>query len=251
MSSLRIRSTDAQRRDSYDQESIRYDRTRYGTSKGKWYHQVEAASIRHLRGLPDDASVIDVAAGTGRFTEDLSHHPWTLYAVDQSRGMLSRLRDRLPDNRVRITVGNARGLPFKSDMFDGVTSFKFLHLFKPDECSEFLMEMRRILKPNGVLMVEVNNGLYGIIWGWIRDILDVYILRKKKTFRTVWWPHQVRKILKGLKILKLQGAWFPGSGLIASVSPALAKLLENLGNVFPFCYFMGYLIIVAQKPAEH
>lgn len=248
---MNIYETDIERRNSYDQESERYDRTRYGCKKGKWYHQVEAASVKYFRELPDNASVIDVAAGTGRFTEDLSHQPWTLYAVDQSRGMLSKLRQRLPDDRVKITVGNARGLPFKSDMFDGVSSFKFLHLFKPMDCSDFLMEMRRILKPNGILMVEVNNGFYGVIWGWIRDILDVYILRKKKTFRTVWWPHQVRNLFSGLKIIKLQGTWFPGSGLIASFSPASARLLEKLGNVFPFYYFTGYLVIVAQKPSEH
>jgi ubiquinone/menaquinone biosynthesis C-methylase UbiE len=243
-------SGDAGKRDSYDRESAIYDQTRYGTRKGKWYRELEACSLAHFRGLPDGALVIDLAAGTGRFTEDLVGYPWKVFAADQSRGMLEKLRLRLPDSRVTISVANSRQLPFKSESFDAATSFKFLHLFPHQDVKEMVREMTRILKPNGLLMVEVNNALYGVMWGFVRDVLDCWVLRKKKTFRTVVWPHRLRDLFSGLRIRTMQGVWFPGSGTVASFSPSLARVLEKLGKVFPFCYLTGYLIIVAQKPTE-
>jgi ubiquinone/menaquinone biosynthesis C-methylase UbiE len=247
---MSILDSDLKKRQRYDLESEIYDRTRYGTSKGDWYRQMEASSIQHLHGLPPDARVIDVAAGTGRFTEELSRHPWKVFAVDQSVGMIEKLRERIASNKVKIAIGNARILPYRSDTFDAVTSFKFLHLFSADECQGFVSEMARILKPGGLLMVEFNNALYGVIWGWIRDMLDCWVLRKKKTFRTVLWPHQIGRVFSGLTISKRHGVWFPGSGALSRVSPSLAKFLEKLGRIFPMCYLTSYLIIVARKDSD-
>ena len=100
--------SDRSKRQSYDLESKVYDKTRYGTSKGDWYRQMEAISIRHLHELPPDAKVIDVAAGTGRFTEDLSREPWKVFAIDQSMGMIAKLRERIASDKVNIAIGNAR-----------------------------------------------------------------------------------------------------------------------------------------------
>jgi ubiquinone/menaquinone biosynthesis C-methylase UbiE len=123
--------------------------------------QVLAQVMHRKKGGP--VRLLDVACGTGRFLAqaaralpgsslvgiDLS--PW--YA-DFARQSLSRLA--LPEalERPRVEVGAAEAMRFDADSFDVVTSIFLLHELPRAVRRSALAEMRRVLTPGGLLVLQ-------------------------------------------------------------------------------------------------
>ena len=109
--------------------------------------------------LPPGSLVLDVAAGTGSSSRCLETHGYRVVAVDRSPEMLSRHPGRL---RVKAVADH---LPFQAETFDAVT-FGYLLRYVEDPIG-CLQELRRVLRPDGVLgMVEFGRprGIAGLLW---------------------------------------------------------------------------------------
>jgi len=104
--------------------------------------------------------ILDAGCGTGR---DLSyfesiHTEAELYGVDLSIKMLMIAKSKLKNtNLFRCDI---RKLPFPSGFFDGIFSIAVLVHLTNNEKEEAIREFRRLLKPNGVLYVCIQNLLY-------------------------------------------------------------------------------------------
>ena len=99
-----------------------------------------------------DEQVLDVGSGAGVYYNQLHHdHPSVSYrAVDQSMGML-----RLHSAQGAITRGDAQSLPYADQSFDVVMTNHMLYHVPDIELA--LSEVRRVLKPNGVLIAATNS----------------------------------------------------------------------------------------------
>jgi ubiquinone/menaquinone biosynthesis C-methylase UbiE len=98
------------------------------------------------------ASILDIGTGTGIVPRSLAG-PATDLAIatglDRSVGMLEVARSRMPT--LRAVAGDAVSLPFRDAAFDVATaSFILSHLV---EYPTGLAEVRRVLKPGGVLAI--------------------------------------------------------------------------------------------------
>lgn len=129
----------------FDEIALRYDLTNTLISAGRdrrWRHLTRTA----LDPRPGE-QVLDVAAGTGVSTVELSRSGAHCVAVDFSLGMLSAGGHRgLP----RIAA-DALCLPFADEAFDAVTvSFGLRNVVDPDRA---LREMARVTRPGGRLVV--------------------------------------------------------------------------------------------------
>ncbi len=107
------------------------------------------------------ARVLDVATGTGRLPDTLmvqSNFAGHITAIDLSRRMLAIGEAKLSRYGDRITwlCEDASHLPFHDDYFDVVTSLEALE-FLPDT-RQALLEMVRVLKPEGLLIVTNRVG---------------------------------------------------------------------------------------------
>lgn len=107
------------------------------------------------------AAVLDVAAGTGRLPMALFARPdfaGTVTALDASAPMLDLARRKLAPFGGRVTFAHrdAQALPFDADAFDVVTCLESLEFF-PDAPAA-LREMRRVLRPGGLLLVSNRIG---------------------------------------------------------------------------------------------
>ncbi len=114
--------------------------------------------------VPADArQVVDVGAGTGKFTATLVRPGRTVVAVDPSPQMLAQLRRSLPGVDARIGTAEAIGVP--DGWADAVTVAQAWHWVDvPAACAE----VARALRPGGQL---------GLIWnyrdervGWVREL---------------------------------------------------------------------------------
>ncbi|AZZ76121.1 SAM-dependent methyltransferase [Pseudomonas sp. RU47] len=105
-------------------------------------------------GLDGHKTVIDLGAGTGKFTGRLVATGAQVIAVEPVAQMLEKLSDTWPD--VLAVNGTATDLPLPDASVDVVICAQAFHWFAS---SEALTEIARVLKPGGKL---------GLIWN-LRD----------------------------------------------------------------------------------
>jgi SAM-dependent methyltransferase len=111
-------------------------------------------------------SVLDVGSGPGTITVDLGRRvsPGQVIGVDAAADVIGLARALAHDegaHNVSFQVGDVHGLDLPDDSFDIVHAHQLLqHLANPVAA---LRELRRVLKPGGVLAVrDVDYG--GVIW---------------------------------------------------------------------------------------
>jgi len=106
----------------------------------------------------ENPKILDCGCGTGRDLKFLENFECELYGIDLSKGMLRVAKQNL--NKTSLLRGDYRTLPFKDNYFDGVVSIASLVHLPKKEKTVALREFRRILRPQGVLYISVQNLLY-------------------------------------------------------------------------------------------
>ncbi len=105
-----------------------------------------------LRLTPDD-KVLEVATGTGLIALGLSSHFRQIDAVDFSQEMIRAAQKKAQESNienVRFDVQDANALFYTSASYDAVIIANTLHILP--ETEKVLNEIKRVLKPEGVLI---------------------------------------------------------------------------------------------------
>ena len=133
------------------------------------FGSVAAGYAAHRPGYPADAVaflvgerprlVLDVGAGTGLLTGVLLAAGHEVVAVDPAEPMLAELRARYP--RVRTGVGEAEALPLPGGSVDAAVAGQAAHWFDPAPAAT---ELRRVLRPGGVVGLVWNTRDDGVPW---------------------------------------------------------------------------------------
>lgn len=103
-------------------------------------------------------NVLDVACGTGvlaRFAQERVGEKGSVTGVDINDGMLAVAEKKAPN--IEWRKASAENLPFEDNSFEKVVS-QFGLMFFEDRIKA-LKEMRRVLKPDGILAVAVWDSL--------------------------------------------------------------------------------------------
>jgi len=104
--------------------------------------------------MPQNATIADVGAGTGKFTELIAAHGYETYAVEPSREMREQLVVTLsPFNNAKIINGTAENTTLSSNSIDVVTCAQTLNRVDVDK---FATECRRIGKAS-FLVISLFN----------------------------------------------------------------------------------------------
>lgn len=133
---------------TYDRIAPLYDLLD-GIYEHSWKRRLRAELFRHARG-----HILDVGVGTGC---NIPFYPREsrVVGIDMSERMLERARDRAQDLGQPMTLHsmNLLSLDFPDASFDTIT-VTFVLLCLPDELQEpALRELRRVIKPNGQILV--------------------------------------------------------------------------------------------------
>jgi ubiquinone/menaquinone biosynthesis C-methylase UbiE len=145
----------------FDQESSRYLDERYvRPSCDQLSYQSRRRLALELLG-PEPGRVVDIGSGPGVFTNELVARGCRVTEVDVSIEMLRQSRQRLPlaidRPPVLFVEGGLPGLPFADATFDSALCIGVLAYLR--DPAESLREIRRVLKPRGVLVLQVSNSL--------------------------------------------------------------------------------------------
>jgi len=140
----------------------------YYAARAEEYDRVYAkperqADIRRLQAwLPAQfagARVLDVAAGTGFWTESFAPVTREVVLVDAAHETLSIARRRLSSENVRFFVGDAYKLPVRSGTFDAAfVGFWFSHIPKRQRAT-FLEGLVGSVRPGGRVVMMDNRAV--------------------------------------------------------------------------------------------
>lgn len=108
--------------------------------------------IIDLSGLTSGTRVLDVACGTGDLAFAAARRGAIVTGLDVTRRMvqLARARSTRSKTEVQFLVGDMSALPFRDDGFDVVTTGYGIR--NVPEIVPAIREMRRVLKPGGLLL---------------------------------------------------------------------------------------------------
>jgi len=137
--------------------------------KADWWRLIFNANYLDLfvtaLNLPKDAQVLDLCCGQGRHSLELAIRGYTgITGLDRSHYLINRARklNKQAGLNVQFREGDARKLRFKNDSFDAVmiagNSFGYFESATDD--MRVLEEIKRILKPEGKLLIDVTDGEY-------------------------------------------------------------------------------------------
>ena len=117
-------------------------------------------------GIGPGRGVIDLAAGTGKFTRLLLPTGATVTAVEPSAAMRAELACNVPG--VEVVDGTAESLPLPDESFDAVVAAQAFHWF---DVPRSTAEIARVLRPGGGL---------GFVWNerdtsepWVAQLSDL------------------------------------------------------------------------------
>ena len=137
----------------YDIEIDRFNRSAYT----EMYRLISGALTKEMK-------VLEIATGTGLIAVNIADSVQSIVATDFSPKMIeAAMKKRAPDN-VHFSVEDATALSFSEHTFDAVIISNALHIM-PDP-GVVLKNIRRVLKPNGLLIAPTfsHGHLRGSTW---------------------------------------------------------------------------------------
>ena len=101
---------------------------------------------------------LDLGCGIGQYSKQLMKYGYDVVSADISDIALNKVKD-FNKNVVKLDMRNK--LPFSDSEFDLVFANLSIHYFSDEDTKKLLLEVKRILKNNGLFIGSVN-GIQGL-----------------------------------------------------------------------------------------
>lgn len=160
--------------------------------------KIYAFMYRRIPEVVRNKDVLEIAAGPGTLAKYIAEDTRHIIATDYSEGMIREAKKGVYSSRLTFEVADAMDLPYPHDSFDVVIIANALHVMPEPE--QVLKEIRRVLRPGGILIAPnfVNHGKTtgSRIWSDILKIAGV-------SFRHQWTPKGYLSFLRknGWKVI--------------------------------------------------
>lgn len=170
----------------------------YDRLMGRW-SRILAPKLIDFAGLADGERVLDVGCGTGSLTFALpkAANVREIAAIDYAPVFVEAAKARNSDPRISFRQADACALPFENGRFDRAFSLLVLH-FVP-EAPKAIAEMKRVVRPSGVIAASVWDHLGGMpgmrmVWDTAAMIDDeARAIRGRYMFQPMMQPHGMKR----------------------------------------------------------
>jgi len=198
-----------------------YDEKRYVGSANEYKKKVTSNAYNRLIGSLQGKRILDVGCGTGRGLVDFVGTAKLTVGADASQDMLLTAARKVEgQSGVGLVRSYAQALPFPTSYFDVVTSLNFLHLFSLQTQKDMIAEMKRVVRPGGVLVLEFDNAIHGLGLG----LLKRWTGRERGSL-----PWEIRQVIgPDCQVTHVYGAVFPVVWRVLYRVPSISMHLEKL-----------------------
>lgn len=127
---------------NYKRENIKYD---------DW--------LDSFANIIDDCKtpIIDLGCGSGNDTLYLIEKGKKVIPCDYSQNAINNIKKNFPEADRTECFDMTKGLPFDDNFTDIIISDLSMHYFTEEKTFGLLDEMKRVLKPGGILLFRVNS----------------------------------------------------------------------------------------------
>ena len=123
------------------------------------FHQLPLQDLS----LTSQQTILDLCCGGGQATQYLAQIGGPVTGLDASPKALARAKLAVPD--ATYVQGMAESLPFGDRQFDLVHTSVALHEMTPDQLSQILAGVYRVLKPGGIFtFVDLHRPSNWLFW---------------------------------------------------------------------------------------
>jgi ubiquinone/menaquinone biosynthesis C-methylase UbiE len=136
---------------------------------------------------------LDVATGGGHVAYAFAPYVARMWATDITQEMLDLVRAEAQKrglSNIRVAYAKAEGLPFEDESFDLLTCRIAPHHF--DSIAEFLAEVRRVLRPQGLFALVDNV----VPQGSVGDYINAFERFRDPSHLRAWTMDEWRAALK-------------------------------------------------------
>src|SRR3954452_83119 len=129
----------------------------YAADEREGEAEAQALAAARLAGCPEGGDLLDVPCGFGRHSVPLARAGYHVVGVDRSRALIEEARRRGGGERwPKLVHADYRELPLPDESFDAALNlFSSLGYNGDEEDTRALREIRRVLRPEGRLVIEI------------------------------------------------------------------------------------------------
>lgn len=167
-----------------------------------------------------DIKILDIGAGTGRYSVALAEEGFDVTAVELVKYNLGILKQK--NSSVKAMQGNALNLKkLADDTFDVTLLFgPMYHLFGFEDKQKALLEAKRVTKPGGIILVAYCMNEYSVITYAFKERHAIECMEQERfsdSFQTLSLPEHLYDYMRIEDIDKLNAA--TGLTRIKIISP--------------------------------
>jgi len=204
--------------ESYSGRGEDYDAIRLEQPRGLLLSEFDIALVGRMAShISRDGSVLEVGAGTGRFTLPMLDTGFRIIATDINESLLNSLRDRTAEmslhDRCEAKIEDIFSLTFSDDQFDFVYSIHVIPRFSClEDQGQAIQEIARVIKPGGLLLFNYSNR---------SSLLGALVGRFAPRFK------EMEQVLSesGFTVVSRRGKWFLSRGVLNRLPLILGRLL--------------------------
>lgn len=199
-----------------------------------------------------DIKILDIGAGTGKYSVALAEEGYDVTAVELVRYNLGILKKK--NSTVKAMQGNALKLSkLQEDTFDVTLLFgPMYHLFGYENKKQALLEAKRVTKPGGVILVAYCMNEYSIITYALKEKHIKECLKDKRfteDFRTISCEKDLYDYMRVEEITRLvEDSGLERIKIITPDGPAnyLRPVLNQMDEE-EFDFFMKYHLATCER----
>lgn len=218
----------------------------------KYIHEVLEGLLNEGR-TKEDIRILDLGAGTGRYSVPLSEEGYEVTAVELVKHNLGLLKAK--KSQVIAKQGNAMNLKrFPVNYYDVTLIFgPMYHLFKEEERLKVLTEASRVTKENGIILVAYIMNEYSVITYAFKERHIKECLENGKLsedYHTVSVPEDLYSYVRIEDINELLGKTsLTRIKMISADGPAdyLRPFLNQMDEE-EFAHFIEYHLATCERP---
>lgn len=228
-----------------------YDETRFGTTKKLFSKRIKNDNIYDIlvrkNIISEDVKIIDLATGTGRIAHELVKKGFShVYSADITAEMLMENKQNLDlkyHDKVSWLLVDIKNIPFKDSSFDVATVGSFFYLIPQNQYNNYLQDIYRVLKSEGILICEISNALHLINPKSFVSIMHHKYL-KRKMVKSFIYPWNIKKLFECFDLDEIIGVGYP---LLSKNYDFHWRLSYLLGHSIITKFIGGMYILVFKK----